>query len=96
MDIEKEILTINSLQSWDNKLDKIKQIKHYIVSEKSKLNDYIDNITKDNFESIESNYSLDKLLTKFNNTQSIESKIKYYNMIIYFINQTNSHLFNKN
>lgn len=86
--IEKEILELDSISDWNDRINKMKDIKKKISSEQTKLVELSNSISNDD---VSSNYNkktkstLDELIISFKESSNLDEKIKLYAMIIHQI-----------
>lgn len=97
--IEEDIKKLDSIMNWSDKVNKIKEIKNTITLEQAQLNNIINMISTNEIE-IESESKkkkkvkdIDILLQQFNEAETIENKIKYYNYICNSISNIEKELF---
>jgi hypothetical protein len=86
--LEKKIEELESNEKWSDMMERIKELKEEIAIEKERLNTMMDNITTINFEEIKlkKKYNdMNVLVQRFNESETLEDKIKYYQYIGAFI-----------
>jgi hypothetical protein len=93
--IENDINQLDKIDNWSDKINKMKEIKEEIMNEQKQLKNLLDIVNKDDIDSKKSNKNLDVLLSKFNEAKTIESKIKYYQLICSSIKNIEEELFTK-
>ncbi len=104
--LESEIQELESIENWNDKIVKMKEIKEKITVEQQKLNEMINMLLKNEPVSLIQTQSkpdqdtkkkkkqdLETLVQKFKEADTIEEKIKLYNLISYHINEVESQLF---
>lgn len=97
--LEEEFNQLDSIDCWNDKIIKIKELKDKINEEQNKVKDLIDKINNDEPLIYEvkkkkfKNLNLDELIIQFNKTEFLEDKMKYYDMINYYIKDIESQLF---
>ena len=99
--IEEDIKNLDSIMTWDEKVNKIKEIKNTITLEQEQLNNIINMISTNDMDTeLESKKKkkmkdMDTLLQQFNEAETIEGKIKYYNYICNSISNIEKELFSQ-
>jgi hypothetical protein len=97
--IEENIKKLDSIMKWNDKVNSMKEIKATIIMEQEQLNNIINSININEIEpEIETkkkkkNKDIDTLLQLFNESETIENKIKYYNYICNNISNIEKELF---
>lgn len=97
--LELEVQNIDSIESWNEKISKMKEIKEKILLEQQKLSELVNTIVKN--ESNTNNDSkkkknkldLDSLVMSFKDADNMEEKIKLYHLINSHINDVEKQLF---
>jgi hypothetical protein len=96
-DIFKEVEELDSIENWNEKITKMKEIKEKISLEKQKLSELVNVISKNEFKDDnkkkKNKPDLDSLLLSFKNANTIEEKIKLYQLISSHINEVEKELF---
>ena len=97
-ELENELNQIDLLNNWNDKYIKLKEFKSKIFEEQENIKDLIDKINNDEpiYEIKKKKLKgldLNELIDNFNNSDNLEEKIKYYDMINYYIKDMESHLF---
>lgn len=97
-ELENELNQIDLLNNWNDKYIKLKEFKSKIFEEQEKIKDLIEKINNDEpiYEIKKKklkNLDLNELIDNFNNSDNLEDKIKYYDMINYYIKDMESQLF---
>ena len=96
-DIFKEVEELDSIENWNDKITKMKEIKEKISIEKQKLSELVNVIGKNEFKDEnkkkKNKTDLDSLLLSFKNTTILEEKIKLYQLISSHINEVEKELF---
>ena len=83
--IEKEILELDSISDWNDRITKMKDIKKKISFEQNKLVELSNSISNDDLSSNynkKSKSTLDELIIAFKKSSDLDDKIKLYAMII--------------
>lgn len=99
--IEEDIKKLDSIMTWNDKVNKIKEIKDTITLEQEQLNNIINMISTNDMDTeLESKKKkkmkdMDTLLQQFNEAETIEGKIKYYNYICNSISNIEKELFSQ-
>ena len=88
-----EVENIDSIENWNDKILKMKEIKEEISLEKQKLSELVNIIVKNEFKPKKNKPNLDSLLLSFKNATTIEEKIKLYQLISSHINDVEKELF---
>jgi hypothetical protein len=92
-----EIENIDSIENWNDKILKMKEIKEKILLEKEKLSELVNIVVKNEFKDEnkkkKNKPDLDSLLLSFKNANSIEEKIKLYQLISLNISNVEKELF---
>ena len=94
--IENDILNLDNINSWNDKINKIKDIKQNISDEQKKLNELINKVLQNNQDyqvNKKKKYDLDTLISEFNNSNDIQTKIELYHLISYTIDNIEKQLF---
>jgi len=92
-----EVENIDSIENWNEKITKMKEIKEKISLEKQKISDLVNTIVKNEFKDEnkkkKNKIDLDSLLISFKNANTFEEKIKLYQLINSYINEIERELF---
>jgi hypothetical protein len=96
--LETEVNNLESIKNWNDRIIKMKDIRHKIILEQQKLetittsmlkiNEQIQPVSKKN-----KNQNLDSLINSFEIAETLEEKIKLYNTINSHINNIETQLF---
>jgi hypothetical protein len=77
-----EVENIDSIENWNEKITKMKEIKEKISLEKQKISDLVNTIVKNEYKDEnkkkKNKIDLDSLLISFKNANTFEEKIKLY------------------
>lgn len=97
-ELENELNQIDLLNNWNDKYIKLKELKSKISEEQENIKDLIDKINNDEpiYEIKKKKLkglNLNELIDNFNNSDNLEDKIKYYDMINYYIKDMDTQLF---
>jgi len=96
-DLFKEVENLDSIDNWNEKIIKMKEIKEKISLEKQKLSELVNVISKNEFKEEskkkKNKQDLDTLLLSFKNATILEEKIKLYQLISSHINEVEKELF---
>lgn len=96
-DIFKEVEELDSIENWNEKITKMKEIKEKISLEKQKLSELVNVIGKNEFKDEnkkkKNKTDLDSLLLSFKNATILEEKIKLYQLISLHINEVEKEVF---
>jgi len=96
-DLFKEVENLESIDNWNEKIIKMKEIKEKISLEKQKLSELVNVISKNEFKEEskkkKNKQDLDTLLLSFKNATILEEKIKLYQLISSHINEVEKELF---
>jgi hypothetical protein len=100
-EIEIQVNNITSIEDWNEKINKVKEIKQEIKNEMENLTDIINMLNSDMNITTEMSdikkkkkYSdINALIKKFNESETIEEMIKYYQYIGTAINIMEKELF---
>jgi hypothetical protein len=96
--LETEVNQIESIENWNDRIIKMKDIRKKIILEQQKLETITSSILKIN-EQIQpvskknKNQNLDNLINSFEVAETLEDKIKLYNNINSHINNIETQLF---
>jgi len=98
--LETEVDQLESIENWNDKILKMKEIKEKISEEQVKLNDLINGILKNDIKLETDNkkkkkQDLETLIKKFKESNIIEDKIKLYMLITSNINEIETQLFSQ-
>jgi hypothetical protein len=92
-----EVENIDSIENWNEKITKMKEIKEKISLEKQKISDLVNTIVKNEYKDEnkkkKNKIDLDSLLISFKNANTFEEKIKLYQLISSYINEVERELF---
>jgi hypothetical protein len=91
-----EVENLDSIENWNEKIIKMKEIKEKILVEKQKLSDLVNTIGKNEFNESKkkkNKQDFDSLILAFSNSNSVEEKIKLYQLISSHINDVEKELF---
>jgi hypothetical protein len=93
-----EVENLDSIENWNDKISKMKEIKEKILLEKQKLSELVNVIVKNESKTDENKkkknkQDFDSLLLSFKNANTIEEKIKLYQLISSHINDVEKELF---
>jgi NADH:ubiquinone oxidoreductase subunit D len=98
--LEIEVNELESIDNWNDKINKMKELKEKINLEQEKLNNLISSIVKYDITDEENNKSsdvqkmdLDYLIHTFKSSQNLDEKIKLYQLISTNIRETEKQLF---
>jgi hypothetical protein len=96
--LEIEVNQLDSIENWNDRIIKMKEIREKIILEQQKLENITSVILKINSQNDPvskkyKNQNLDNLINKFEAAESLEEKIKIYNIINSHINNIESQLF---
>lgn len=93
--IEKEINNLDDILDWSSKIKKMKELKEQIITQRNKLNYFIEIINSGDIKKNKKkkDLSLDDLLKQFEETENIEEKVKLFNLIQYIIKENERELF---
>ena len=96
-DLSIEVDKLDSIENWNEKITKMKEIKEKILLEKQKISDLVNIIVKNEFKDEnkkkKNKTDLDSLLLSFKNATTLEDKIKLYQLISTHINEVEKELF---
>ena len=96
-DLSIEVDKLDSIENWNDKITKMKEIKEKILLEKQKISDLVNIIVKNEFKDEnkkkKNKTDLDSLLLSFKNATTLEDKIKLYQLISTHINEVEKELF---
>mgnify|MGYP000713419407 CR=1 FL=1 len=96
-DLSIEVDKLDSIENWNDKITKMKEIKEKILLEKQKISDLVNIIVKNEFKDEnkkkKNKTDLDSLLLSFKNATTLEDKIKLYQLISSHINEVERELF---
>jgi len=99
--IEADIKNLDLIEKWSDKVNKIKEIKDMITMQQEQLNNIINMISTNDIETESESKKkkktkdIDTLLKQFNEAETIEGKIKYYNYICTSISNIEKELFSQ-
>jgi hypothetical protein len=95
VDLEKEIESLDDISDWGSKIKKMKELKEKIMTQRNKLNSFIDIINSGEVKKNKKkkDVSLDDLLKQFGETEDIEEKVKLFNQIQFIIKENEMELF---
>jgi len=95
VDLEKEIESLDDIKDWANKIKKMKELKEKIMTQRNKLNSFIETINSGEIKKMKKkkDVSLDDLLKEFEKVEDIEEKVKLFNQIQFIIKENETELF---
>ncbi len=91
-----EVENLDSIENWNEKIIKMKEIKEKISLEKQKLSELVNVISKNEFNESKkkkNKQDIDALVISFKNATTLEDKIKLYQLISTHINEVEKELF---
>ena len=96
--LETEVNQIESIEDWNDRIIKMKDIREKIILEQQKLENITTSILKINQQvqpvsKKNKNQNLDNLINRFKVAETVEEKIKIYNIINSHINNIETQLF---
>ena len=93
--LEKEIDNLDNIKEWDQKIQKMKEIKEEINLQKNKISKLLESINNGEVKKTkkDKDLSFDELLKKIETCENIDDKIKYFNQIQAFIKDSELELF---
>ncbi len=99
--LEQEVQSLESIESWNEKISKMKEIKEKILVEQQKLSELVNMVIKNEIKSDQDKkkkskndkYDLDTLVASFKDADNLEEKIKLYHLINSQINDVEKQLF---
>lgn len=97
--LENEVNELESIDNWNDKINKMKELKEKINEEQEKLNNLMSSIVKnelvqdENKSSDTQDIDLDTLVQTFKNSENLDEKIKLYHLISANIKDTEKQLF---
>jgi len=100
--LEQDVQNLESIESWNEKISKMKEIKEKILLEQQKLSELVNMVIKNESKpenevkkkkSKNDKLDLDSLVSSFKNATTLEEKIKLYHHINTHINDVEKQLF---
>ena len=96
--LETEVNQLDSIENWNDRIIKMKEIREKIILEQQKLENITSDILKINSQNQpdskkNKNQNLDNLIHSFEAAETLEEKIKIYNIINSHINNIETQLF---
>ena len=102
--LETEVNQLDSIENWNDRIIKMKEIREKIILEQQKLENITSDILKINSQNQSDskknknqnqnqNQNLDNLIHSFEAAETLEEKIKIYNIINSHINNIETQLF---
>ena len=100
--LEEEVQNLESIENWNEKINKMKEIKEKISMEQQKLSELVSMIIKNEVKtdvetkkkkSKNDKQDIDKLVATFKEATTLEEKIKLYHLINCQINEVEKQLF---
>lgn len=97
--LEKEVEHLETIENWNERVNKMKEIKEKIVIEQQKLNDLINMVLKNGSKEVDKKkkktekLDLENLVNSFKQSENIDDKIKYYNLINSYVSDIEKQLF---
>jgi hypothetical protein len=98
--IENEINKLDEIKEWSSKIKKMKEIKELINNQKNKINNLIEMINSGEVKKLKkkvdlTNISIEDLITDFENSDSLDERIKLFNLIQHLIKDIENELFDE-
>jgi len=96
--LEKEIEKLDSIENFNDKIVKTKQIREKIVQQKKKLEDLTNKMIKNDLviKKPKKLPTLDSMIKEFEQAKDLEEKMKYYGWIYSYITEIENELFTNN
>ena len=100
--LEQDVQNLESIESWNEKISRMKEIKEKISLEQQKLSELVNMVIKNESKpenevkkkkSKNDKQDLDSLVSSFKNATMLEEKIKLYHLISTHINDVEKQLF---
>ena len=100
--LEQEVQNLDSIESWNEKISKMKEIKDKILFEQQKLSELVNMVIKNESKpendvkkkkSKNDKQDLDSLVSSFKDATTLEDKIKLYYLINSNINDVEKQIF---
>ncbi len=97
--LEQEVSELETIDNWTTRVEKMKEIRCKINEEQTKLSQLTSQIIKNNLEQVEvkkkKKQNLDNLVSNFKNADTLEEKIKLYQIINSYIKNIQLQLFDE-
>jgi adenylate kinase family enzyme len=96
MNIEIEIQELDSMTSWNEKIEKTKRIREKIEKQKKKFEELANQIVKNEIPNVKKpkkGITLDDMLREFKSAKNLDDKMKYYGWIVDYISKVEKELF---
>ena len=95
LSIEDEILQLDLIENWNDKISKVKEIKERINQENVYISELINSVIKDEIvgKKKKPKHDFNTLVEKFHSANTIEEKILLYCQISTYIDTIESQLF---
>jgi hypothetical protein len=92
--LEREIDIIDDIKEWSQKINKIKELKDKLISQKLKMNTLLESLNSNEIKKPKKkNLNLDQLLIDYEESDNLEEKVKLFNNIQYLIKESELELF---
>jgi len=98
--LEKEVEKMESIDNWNERVNKMKEIKEKITIEQQKLNELVNMVLKDDIKQDTDKKKkksdkpdLETLVNSFKNAENLDEKIKYYHLINSSVTDVEKQLF---
>lgn len=94
-EIDKEIEDLDNIKEWDDKINKMKDIKEKINNQRNKINKLIESINNNDIKKIKKkkNLSLQELLIEYESSEDLDEKVKLFGLIQTHISNIKTELF---
>ena len=95
--IEVEIEKLDEIKDWSSKIKKMREIKETINNQKTKINNLIEMINSGEIKKLKkkSEMSIEDAFYKFETSESLEDRIKLFNIIQNMMREIENELFDE-
>ena len=98
VDLEKEIDGLDEIKEWSKKMQKMKELKERINSQKVKISSLMESVNSGEVKKMKKSkkdISLDELLNEFEICENVDEKVKLFNQIQLLIKDNELELFDE-
>jgi len=98
VDLEKEIDGLDEIKEWSKKMQKMKELKERINSQKVKISSLMESVNSGEVKKMKKSkkdISLDELLNEFEICENVDEKVKLFNQIQSLIKDNELELFDE-